>query len=805
MLELKKITKDYKVGGSYFTALKGIDLIFRNHEFVSILGQSGCGKTTLLNIIGGLDHYTKGDLVINGKTTKEYHDHDWDTYRNHTIGFVFQNYNLIPHQTILKNVELSLSISGISAKERKVRAREALIQVGLKEHLNKKPNQLSGGQCQRVSIARALVNNPSIILADEPTGALDSDTSVQVMEVLKEISKDKLVIMVTHNPELAQKYSTRIVRMLDGQILKDSHPVLPDELKELSSLQELKNQTSQEKQAKMSLKTSISLSASNLMTKKKRTFITSFACSIGIIGISIILSVSSGMNDYIRDVQTNSASVNYVAINETIRSYEAPENTIDYVEFPSNTTGIYPYNEGQIKTNKQLLDQAYISYLEENLTSDEEDKNLVIDIDYTRDVSLNVLGYQDDDIKQINTASWTEMLSNNEFISSQYTVLYDGKDNTTLPSNYQEICLVVDSYNRLSTSILDQLGINYENNKEIKYEELIGKEFKICLNDSFYLKDALGEKEIYRTPNTQKELLDSYTQGTSLKIVSIIRINQDASNNWIDSGIGYTSELTSYLLENNVNSEVVKSQIANPSYDILSGDLFPTLSSMGDIIFGTLPSYESSLKQLGYTSTPSSIVIYPKDFDSKDRIIEVLDQWNEVEIYKIYGNAVDESGEFLAKKYQVEYTDVSTLVIGMMGNIIDIITNVLIAFSSVSLVVSSIMIAIITYASVIERTKEIGILRSLGSRKKDISRVFIAEASIIGLVSSVIALVSTLGINAIINVIMLNVANVGNIAILTLPTALVMIILCVGLNLIASLIPARIASKQDPVTALRTD
>ena len=812
MLELRNISKDYIMGGSSFKALKGISLKFRNSEFVSILGPSGCGKTTLLNIIGGLDHFTTGDLIINGKSTQNYTSRDWDTYRNHTIGFVFQSYNLIPHQTVLQNVELALSIGGIKKKERKERAKKALEQVGLGEHINKKPNQLSGGQCQRVSIARALVNNPDIILADEPTGALDSDTSVQVMEILKNISKDRLVIMVTHNPDLAEKYSTRIIKMLDGTIKDDSNPILEQEFQQLQKQQKQKDLAEQaeieklgkkakkakERKAAMSYWTSTNLSLKNLLTKKKRTFITSLACSIGIIGIAVILSVSAGMKIYVNDVQQNSASMNYINISQSSSNFLdnwLSSTQIDLPRYPENTTGIYPYRPASQNITIQNLSDEYINYLETNINN----SDLVIGIDYTRDTALNILTENNGIYSRVSTRNWTQILNNTEYLSTQYDVLYTDESGKAFPTAHNEVTLVVDTYNRLSTTVLGVLGIQYDEDlSEIPYDEIVDKEFKLILNDNYYVPATQDDKTIYQAITSQSQFQNAYNSGETLKIISVIRAKENTSGTLIGTGIGYTTALTDFVMEHNQDSAVVQAQKANPSYNITTGNAFsnsPTSSN----------TYDNILVTLGAESTPSQIRIYPKDFDSKDEILEILDNWNNSEIYKIYGNNKDDNGNYLADAYKVNYTDMSELMASMMNSIIDIITYALVAFSAISLVVSSIMISIITYASVIERTKEIGVLRSLGARKKDISRVFMAEAVIIGLVSAVIAIIVTLILNLIINIVLGNLVGVSNIAQLNVGTAFAMIALCILLNLLASLIPANIASKKDPVVALRSE
>ncbi len=740
MLEIIDIKKDYVMKDETVNALKGVNICFRKNEFVSILGPSGCGKTTLLNIIGGLDRYTSGDLIIDGKSTKEFKDRDWDTYRNHSIGFVFQSYNLIPHQTALKNVELALSIGGISRKERRERALKALADVGLSEQINKKPNQMSGGQCQRVAIARALVNNPEIILADEPTGALDSKTSVQVMDILKEIALDRLVIMVTHNPELAEDYSTRIITMKDGEVLNDTNPVSDKEKKMLVKEYEKRNSglTQKEKKQKakkssMSLWSTFTLSGSNLLTKKKRTFITALACSIGIIGIAVILSVSTGMHAYVKQIEKDSMSVNYISISkETINLDSTALEEVKMPEYP-NTSEIYPYTPDL--TKKTIINDNLVNYLEENINGETEESSLVTSIGYSRNIAFVNGSYQP-------LMFSGEIPDNPEFLEGEYTVIAK-EGEKVIPTEVNEICLIVDKYNRIQTSTLDALGISYTKDQSLSYEGIVGKTSKlICVRSD----EGIG-----------------FSKEFEFKIISIIRLNEDASTSWIktsliSSEVGFTKALA-----DSVQQE------------------FPNLVSI------------------------ESLMLYPKDFDAKEKIIEVLDYWNNTKIYQLYGNEKDAEGNFVADKYKVEYTDISELLTGFLGDLIDITTYVLIAFSSVSLIVSSIMIAIITYASVIERIKEIGTIRSLGGRKKDVANIFRMEACTIGAVSAIIALIMTLLINLAINAVLGNLVGVTTIAKLSWGTALGMTALSVGLNLIASLIPANIAAKKDPVLALRSE
>ncbi len=798
MLTLKNIKKTYaEKTDSAVQALKGVSLSFRSSEFVSILGQSGCGKTTLLNIIGGLDRYTDGDLIINGTSTKEYKDRDWDTYRNHSIGFVFQSYNLIPHLTILENVELAMTLGGVPRAERKAIAKQALIDVGLEEKINKKPNQLSGGQMQRVSIARALANMPDIILADEPTGALDTETSKSVMALLKEISKTKLVIMVTHNPELAEEYSDRIIKMLDGVVTLDTSPFDPDE--ESYTKVEKQELNYKKKNSSMSFLTALRLSGKNLLSKMKRTVITSLAASIGIIGIAIILSVSSGMQAYIDQTMLDSASFNYITISSTTTTSGMlggggmrEETTLP--EYPENTTGIYPYVEAQATIKEQKLDETFINYLESICTPEGQD-SLVIDVKYSYNVTLNILTKVDNVYTKVSTSAWTESFHNAEYLSAYYTVL--AKDNSVasaIPDEATSVALIVDKYNRLSTDTLDALGIAYdeENLTEIKYTDLIGKEFRVVYNDGWYTENSNG---FFSEANvaTYNQAYDD-ANGITVKITSVLREDKDAPSSWLSNGIAYSPLLTELVLENNRNSAVAIAQAENENVDVRKGTSFGTSSSDGGFggLFGGSgsSSYKSCLEELGYIQTPSTIIIYPKDIDSKDAIIAKLDEWNTTKA---------------GTDAEVEYTDLSELVTSILGTIVDIVTYVLMAFSITSLVISSIMIAIIIYASVIERTKEIGVLRSMGARKKDISRVFQAEAVILGVSSGTIAILITLVVNVIINAVLNGLVGVSTIASLPVGTAFALIALSAVLLLIASLIPAGIAARKEPAVALRTE
>lgn len=804
MLRLINIKKTYaEKTDSAVNALKGINLAFRKCEFVSILGQSGCGKTTLLNIIGGLDRYTDGDLIINGKSTLDYKDHDWDTYRNHSIGFVFQSYNLIPHQTILENVELSMTLGGVPKAERRKRAKDALIAVGLEEKIGKRPNELSGGQMQRVSIARALASEPDIILADEPTGALDTETSKSVMDLLKEISKTKLVIMVTHNPELAEEYSDRIIRMLDGVVIEDTNPYemgegekeeapVEEQHKEETPVEESASGiTYKKKNSSMNFLTALRLSGKNLISKYKRTIITSFAASIGIIGIAIILSVSSGMQAYIDKTMLDSTSFNYVAISATTTNIKpSSSNGEELVEYPENTTGVKPYVPVTAEVKKQKLDNAFVSYLE-NVCKPADEPSRVVDIVYSYAVDLNILTLNNGSYVSVSSSQWKECLSNVDYLNQYYTVLSLGEGVTNpIPNEIGEVALVVDKYNRLSTSTLDSLGISYnaETLDEIKYTDLIGKEFRVVLNDGWYTQGADGWYKGANTANYQSAYENE--NGITVKITSILREKKDAPASWLSNGIAYSPKLTKAVLNANKNSQVAIAQVNNKTVNVTNGIAFEgTPGGMGGL-FGGATSYESVLEELGYTQTPASIMVYPIDVDSREYIIEKLDEWN-----------TQKEGT----EDKVEYIDMSNLVTSILGTIVDIITYVLMAFSIVSLVISSIMIAIIIYASVIERTKEIGVLRSMGARKKDVSRVFRAEAVILGVSSGTVAILVTLIVNVIINAVLNDLVGVSTIAHLSVGTAFGLIALSTVLLLIASLIPASIAAKKEPAVALRTE
>lgn len=836
MLELTNITKDYVSGDTTVKALKGVSIKFRKNEFVSILGQSGCGKTTLLNIIGGLDRYTDGDLSIDDISTKKYKDKDWDTYRNNRIGFVFQSYNLIPHQTVLSNVELALTLSGVSKSERRKRAMEVLEKVGLGDQIHKKPNQMSGGQMQRVAIARALVNNPDILLADEPTGALDSATSIQIMNILKDISKDKLIIMVTHNPELADKYSSRIIRLLDGKVVDDTNPYNGKESDDdkATDKQDSKNNKSEEtgkkaKKAKkqktsMSFVTALSLSLNNLMTKKARTILTAFAGSIGIIGIALILSLSHGMRSYIHRVEQDTLSGYPLTIQKTAVDYSSFLGMGEEKKIEDKQPGrIYSNSMMSDMINKMLTSvtvndlKSFMSYIE----SDESGiKDLTNDIQYSYDVDLNI--YKADTSKGIfkvnpstvfeslgmdqmtqggsmsmmgNTDAWSEMIDNEELIKSQYDIL-EGR----LPQEYNEVVLVVDKDDMISEYSLYALGIidisqlqkvfaqmqmgnipeENLNDEQVSftYDELLNQSFKLVVNTDVYVKDGNGYKDMSSDEEFMKQLL---ANSVDIKIVGILKPNEDASNASITTNVAYTNKLTQYLINTVNDSDIVKEQLANPAVDVFTGEPFAE------------NSYEANLTKLGVANLedPASINIYPKDFKSKEKIVDIIDEYNA----KLKAEG----------KQEIEYTDYIGLMMSSVSTIINAISYVLIAFVAISLVVSSIMIGIITYISVLERTKEIGILRSIGASKKDVSRVFNAETVIVGFVAGMIGIIITLLLNIPINIIIKNITDISGMSKLPVSGGVALVVISIILTFIAGLIPARVASKKDPVIALRTE
>ena len=870
MLKLKNIKKTYVSGDEKVEALKGINIEFRESEFVSILGQSGCGKTTLLNIIGGLDRYTSGDLIINGKSTKDFKDKDWDAYRNYSVGFVFQSYNLIGHQTVLSNVELALTISGVSRKERKQRAIKALEEVGLKEQIHKKPNQLSGGQMQRVAIARALVNNPDIILADEPTGALDTKTSVQVMEILKKISKDKLIIMVTHNPELAEKYSSRIIKILDGKITDDSDPI--------EHQKEEKKEDTKKRRTSMKFLTALRLSLNNLMTKKGRTILTSFAGSIGIIGIALILAISTGVQNYINKVEEDTLSSYPITIEESTvdmsslmqsmsgentENTDNAENTEEGKAYSADimndmiTTLSNKKQSNNLKELKKYLDDGdneitknsnSIKYgydLNINLYRANTDNGIVR---VNPSTVMNAFGMGDMIEAQNNSAMSSvfgssmmtntdicfEMLDNQQLLESQYDLV---KGNW--PKQYNEVVLVlkedgrIDDYTLYSLGLKDQSELkdkwkSVENGEKLdenqestsySYDDLLNLQFKLLLNSDYYLKQNGLWVNKEDDDNYLKEKINN---AETVKVVGIIKQNeQSAVSTSVTSGIGYTKQLKEYVVEQSNDAQIVKEQKENKDVNVFSGLKFPTgedTSSMENLtaeqrmemsklsseeitqMMETYSSnkdasYEKNLQKLGAVdiNTPTSISIYPKDFESKDKISSAIEEYNQ----KQRDDGKEEN--------TISYTDIVGTMMKSVSQIINTISYVLIAFVAISLIVSSIMIGIITYISVLERTKEIGILRAIGASKKDISRVFNAETLIIGLISGLIGIGITVLLTLPINSMIYAVTGVKVVTAVPFKAGVVLVLISMFLTIIAGLIPAKIASKKDPVIALRTE
>ena len=849
MLELKDIVKEYKTADETVTALKGLSLQFRKSEFVSILGPSGCGKTTLLNIIGGLDRYTSGDLIINGKSTKQFSDKEWDTYRNHSVGFVFQSYNLIPHQTVLENVELALTLSGIGAKERRERAIAVLEKVGLKNKINVRPNQLSGGQMQRVAIARALINDPEILLADEPTGALDSKTSVQIMELLKEISGDRLIIMVTHNPELAEKYSSRIIRLLDGQLVNDEKPLSEQEIEEEKTIDSNEKRTNKgRKKTSMSFLTALSLSFRNLMTKKGRTFLVSFAGSIGIIGIALILSLSSGFQTYIDRVQAETLSNYPITVQDSysdMTSVMQDMKSDDKNAFPSDgkitsddalSEMMKAYNGSQVKNNLA----AFKKYLDKG----EYDKTKITAVKYTYSLTFETYGTdKNGEIQKLqntleklkemgvtssslsmyanmtggSTKSWTEALDNEEFLKSQYDLIGGGKWMDF--SADDEVMVVVDKYNRLPDYILPALGLADPNellyplmkaapnvtdellaligvkevNEEDKFKslnaaDLIGKEFTVLTPAERYKKSGEAYKAVSLKEDGFNEILSG---GKKVKIVGIIRQKENVSSGALSAGVVYNKNLTKTLLNTVGLQEVVKAQKASPDIDVTTNAPFGTYEIGGTKI---TTSYESNMLNFGYAdeSNPASISIYASSFENKDYIVDYINKYND---------GLSEEN----KNDKISYTDYLGIMMSSITTIINAVSYVLIGFVSVSLVVSSIMIGIITYISVLERIKEIGVLRALGASKKDVARVFNAETLIIGFSAGIIGIGITVLLNLPISAIIYALADIKNVAVLPWQGGVILVAISMILTFIAGLIPSRIASKKDPVIALRSE
>ena len=924
MLILKDIIKDYPTGDTSVRALRGVSINFRENEFVSILGPSGCGKTTLLNLIGGLDKYTEGDLVINGKSTKEFTDADWDTYRNHSIGFVFQSYNLIPHQTVLANVELALTLSGVSKKERRERAAEALKKVGLSEQMDKRPAQMSGGQMQRVAIARALVNNPDIILADEPTGALDTETSVQIMELLKEVAKDKLVIMVTHNPDLAEKYSTRIIRCLDGKVIGDSDPFVPQRADYENEKAAAEKERAKGKKPSMSTGTAFGLSLRNLTTKKARTFLTAFAGSIGIIGIALVLALSNGIERYIDKVQNDLLLAFPVTVEREAIDYNSVMSTFmdmskSLLETNHDLDAIYVNNSFNEMVNTFISQSAsnnlksFRQYIEDNRQHFDE---LCNDIQYKYETPLNIYRADTSDgVVQVNpntivtqmmdqmggsttstitnsmsnmfTSSiadvWMQLIGDNRLLSKQYEVIAG-----RLPEQYNEVVLIVDKNNEVNEMIMYALGLKNQDefmtsmmsmlangteleNAEItkySYQDILNMKFKLLLNYQYFAQDPeTGLWSSYKDNAMYvKQLIE--TEGIDISIVGILRPDPHNVLSVGTGSIGFTDALMDYALNATLNSAPVQAQLADQKHDIITGSEFsdltvndfsladvdlsiidftllnlqPFMSMLEDIDLSQIDilnfditdfidfsdmsalqkrivegylndeqvlaikqayvdtlnkqcSLSNTYSQLGYSEedSPTSIYIYPKSFENKDEINDLVNYYN------------DEMQKLGYLGYTVTVTDYIGMLMSSITNILRIVTYVLVAFVAISLVVSSIMIGIITYISVLERTKEIGILRAIGASKKDISSVFNAETVTIGLGAGVIGILATLVLEIPINVLLQYFTQTGAAASLPFVAAVLLVLISVFLTFVAGLIPASLAAKKDPVIALRTE
>ena len=853
MLEIKKITKSYETDGFKQKALNNVSINFRTNEFASILGPSGSGKTTLLNIIGGLDKYDSGDLIINEVSTKKYTDSNWDSYRNHRVGFIFQSYNLIAHQTILKNVELALTLSGVSKSERQKRAKKALKEVGLEKHINKLPNQLSGGQMQRVAIARALVNDPDILLADEPTGALDSETSKQIMELLKKVAKEKLVIMVTHNPELAEEYSTRIVRLKDGVITDDSNPYDgKNDTKEALEIEQRKS-----KKTSMNLRTALSLSLNNLLTKKGRTVLTAFAGSIGIIGIALILSLSSGLNDYIKRVEEDTlTSYPLILDKSTLDSTAIMQSMMDASNKKNDKTDKVYSNNIMLDVLTSAAEEQNINNLKDFKSYIESEKsnidNHISDIKYTYDLKINL--YKSDyseEIVQVNPStvfeklglgnqmaqgmsgmakmsevnSWVELTDNQDLLETQYELVI-GK----LPTKYNEVILVMDKNNQVSDYALYSLGLlnqdELKNSLEkvmkgekieekdifaFEYEDILGLKYKLVLNTDYYQKQNNIWIDKREDENYMKSILDNAEE---IEVVGIVKISEESTMT-TTGVIGYTKDLTEYTINKINESEIAKDQKEKSNTNVFTGLEFSdkkfdmsSLSIEQQQYLATLSqeeltkivsqytenssaTYDSNLSKLGIVdlSDPASIEIYPKDFEAKNEITAIIDEYNSTK----------------EEQDQITYTDLVGVMMNSVTTIINAISYILMAFVSISLVVSSIMIAIITYISVIERTKEIGILRAIGASKRDISRVFNAETFIEGLFAGILGIVVTLLLNIPINSIIKAITGISSLAKLPVNGAIILVIISIVLTLIAGLIPSRMASKKDPVIALRSE
>jgi len=779
MLQLKHIKKYYTVGGTTTKALDDVSVAFRRQEFVAILGASGSGKTTLLNVIGGLDNYDSGDLVIDGKSTKDFKDNDWDAYRNNSIGFVFQSYNLISHLGIIENVELGMTLSGVSKKEKRQHAITALERVGLGEHMHKKPNQLSGGQMQRVAIARALANDPDILLCDEPTGALDTETSIQIMNLIKDLSKEKLVIMVTHNPELAYDYADRIIEFSDGQIKHDSKPYTEEQHPEAFKL----------KRTKMSFFTALKLSFNNLRTKKGRTLLTAFASSIGIISIGIVLSLSNGFQKQIDKTQTETLSkfpitISQVTTDQTMNQKNALGS--DSASYSKKKEIVPKLSEQDKAQHINNINQEYVDYIK-NINP-----SLTNSIGYSRAVAMNILGDVNGEIKPISFSNQSPnsdssmqaaMSSMTGIGTSAFPTKVNDDSKDFLEENYDviagnypksstDVVLIVDRQNATNINALKNIGLDVKENEALPFNDIVGKEFKLIANNDYYQKLPTGN---FIPNNDYKKMYDN-KNNISLRISGIIRVKSSSTMNLLAPGIAYSNDLTAQIVKNNEQSDIVKAQ-RDSNKNVMTNE------SLDDHAKDNLLAY------LGGTSIPSSIMIYPNNFSDKEDILAYLDKYNKGK----------------DKKDRILYTDLAGTMTQLTGGLMDAITYVLIAFAGISLVTSMIMIGIITYTSVLERTKEIGVLKALGARKKDITRVFDAETCILGITSGSLGVLIAWATTFPINSILYKLTDLKNVAQLNPQHALILVLISTVLTMIGGHIPARIAAKKDAAIALRAD
>lgn len=779
MLQLKHIFKSYHVGDTVTHALDDVTISFRDQEFVAILGPSGSGKTTMLNVIGGLDRYDKGDLIINGKSTKNFKETDWDAYRNNTVGFIFQNYNLIPRLSIMDNVELGMNLSGVPKKERHEKAVAALTEVGLKEHINKRPNQLSGGQMQRVAIARAIANDPDILLCDEPTGALDTETSVQIMKLIKKLSKDRLVIMVTHNPELAKEYATRIVNFQDGKILDDSEPFKPEAEEDTFNL----------KRTKMSYWNAIKLSFTNIMTKKGRTILTAFASSIGIISIAVVLAISNGFQKQINTTMSKALAKYPISISQTatdMTSMNERNESDKNVKNRGYVTAKKDQSEQAQHTNK--IDQKYVDYVKKINPS------YANNISYQRGVNLNLLSkvkgktervqFSNSDPSQgssvmqaraqamssmgIGSSVFPTTLNKNKgsFLKQNYQIL-----SGTWPSKATDLVLVTDNKNTVNINSLKNLGFDVSENDQIKFDKLVGKTFKVVSNNDYYQELPNG---MFIPKKVNSSMYNNAK--TKLKLVGVIRPKNEDSMALLSTGIAYSDKLSQKVINDNKNSDVVKAQKKSSRSVLTNQKLNANEKKM-------------TMQTLGGSSIPTGIMIYPNNFDDKNKVLDYLDKWNK--------------GKRKADK--IVYTDMSNAVTTMTGGLLNGITTILVAFAAISLITSMIMIGILTYTSVLERTKEIGVLKALGARKKDITRVFDAETFILGIFSGVLGIFIAYLLTFPINSVIYKITELSNVAQLDPKAAIILIIISTVLTLLGGHLPARMAAKKDAAIALRSE